>query len=115
MVWHLTSAAIAARQRKRLKHQGRPIPANYWPPQIYLGYAEWLDLFWELSTERPSGLDVGQIPYSAILRASEHLRADEAELFRYCVRRMDRAFLSLGEEEALRPENLEKLGKRKNG
>lgn len=65
------------------------------------GFESWVDAFWELSTDRQLGYGAyGPIPGSSISRYTRGWPRDEAELFRQCIRAMDRVFLS-GEKEVL--------------
>jgi hypothetical protein len=59
------------------------------------GTLEWLNAFWELSTDRQIGMGVGAIPASAITEWAARAGLDdiEAESFRSCIRAMDRAYL----------------------
>ena len=57
------------------------------------GAQGWLSVFWELSNDRPIGFGVGPIPAASIDRRSVHMDADEAEMFRKCIRAMDAEYL----------------------
>lgn len=69
------------------------------------GFEPWLDAFWELSTDRPIGMDgPGDIPASSIRRWSADMAPDDAELFRRCIRAMDRVALERDEPKTLTPD-----------
>lgn len=70
-----------------------PIPDHLTPPEILPGADAWLADFWELSTDRQIGMGVGPIPAGSIARHTAGWPCDEAEMFRRCVRAMDRAYL----------------------
>lgn len=58
------------------------------------GYEVWFDAFWELSSNRAIGLDVGPIPSLAVDFWARRLSADDKQDFVYCIRRMDTAYLN---------------------
>lgn len=64
------------------------------------GLIFYLDAFHELSTSRPVGMAVGPIPFTAI---ADYFRIyqleEEFDDFLYVIRRLDRVFLELNEEE----------------
>jgi len=89
-------AAEVEAKLKELEEAGEPIPDDLYPPETLPGLSEWLAAFWELTTERPLGYGaVGPIPSSAIDRWVAKARMDEAEeeLFRHCIRLLDRAYM----------------------
>lgn len=57
------------------------------------GYGGWYEDFWRLSTERQIGMGVGPIPASAIDRHVAGWSYEDAEVFEFCIRRMDEAYL----------------------
>lgn len=57
------------------------------------GFGGWYDDFWRLSTERQIGMGVGPIPASAIDRHVAGWGYEDAELFEFCIRRMDGVYL----------------------
>lgn len=76
-------------------------------PELLPGLDHWLELFWELSTDRQIGMSVGPIPSASIDREiqTSGMACDEADLFRHCMRQADKAYLeiaSLDEKERAR-------------
>jgi len=57
------------------------------------GYGGWYEDFWQLSTERQIGMGVGPIPASAISRHVAGWSDEDAEIFEFCMRRMDEVYL----------------------
>ena len=66
-----------------------------WPPVLLPGADEYLDAFWELSSERQLGFGAGPIPGSAIVAHAGRagMADDEADLFRRVIRAMDAVYL----------------------
>lgn len=62
-------------------------------PEILDGFGGWYEDFWRLSTERQIGMGVGEIPASAIDRHVAGWGYEDAELFEFCIRRMDEVYL----------------------
>src|SRR5690554_1936865 len=67
------------------------------PPELLPGLSEWLDDFFELSTDRQIGMVAGPIPKASIDRHVEGWSHDEADMFRACMRAMDSVYLSNAE------------------
>ena len=68
------------------------------PPDIMPGGELFHQAFWELHTDRPIGMQVGSIPFTAILtyaQWSDITEAGEFDLFLACIRAMDRAYLEV--------------------
>lgn len=57
------------------------------------GYGGWYEDFWQLSTERQIGMGVGPIPASAISQHVAGWSEEDAEVFEFCIRRMDEVYL----------------------
>jgi len=77
-----------------LKAKGLPVPKHYAPPELLPGLDEWAEAFYELSSDRQLTDHIrGQIPAGSIARHTSGWGADEAELFRFCIRAADAAFL----------------------
>ncbi len=57
------------------------------------GFDGWYEDFWRLSTERQIGFGVGPIPAHAIDRHVAGWSYEDAEMFEFCMRRMDEAYL----------------------
>lgn len=57
------------------------------------GYGGWYEAFWRLSTERQIGMGIGPIPASEIDRHVAGWDCEDAEVFEFCIRRMDEAYL----------------------
>lgn len=57
------------------------------------GYGGWYEDFWRLSTDRQIGFGVGPIPASAIDRHIAGWGYEDAEVFEFCIRRMDEVYL----------------------
>jgi hypothetical protein len=57
------------------------------------GAGLFLDAFWELSTDRQIGMGAGPIPAGAIERHTAGWPPCDADMFRTCIRAMDRVFL----------------------
>lgn len=75
---------------------GIPIPeriAN--APELTVGLEVFYVAFWDLCSDRPSGLDLGQIPWSSIKLYCDEIDADEElrEDMYHIIRGMDAAFL----------------------
>lgn len=59
------------------------------------GTEPWLADFFELGTDRPSGMNgPGPIPAASIARHVEGWSENEADVFRHVIRAMDRAYLN---------------------
>lgn len=77
----------------------RTPPEHFHPPKVIEGFESWVGAFWELSTDRQLGFGhYGPIPNSSISQYTKDWPRDEAELFRQCIRAMDRVFLAKGED-----------------
>ncbi len=55
----------------------------------------YIDAFHELSTCRVSGMDVGPIPFTAIVEYSRIFEVEDFDDFHYLIRKMDRTYLKL--------------------
>lgn len=73
------------------------IPAEDTEPDVS-GLEFYLDAFRELSTSRPSGLDIGAIPFTAIAEYFRIYELEDFDEFAYIIRRMDNTFLKLNGE-----------------
>lgn len=69
------------------------MPEDKGPPELLDGFGGWFEDFWELSTERAIGMGIGEIPAHAIDAHVAGWRYDDAEMFRTCIRAMDRVYL----------------------
>lgn len=72
---------------------GGEVPEALEPPDILDGYGGWYEDFWRLSTERQIGMGIGPIPASFIDRHVQGWLLEDAEMFEYCIRQMDEAYL----------------------
>ena len=63
------------------------------PPELLEGFGGWYEDFWSLSTERQIGMAIGPIPQSHIDRMAACMSYEDAEMFEYCMRKMDEAYL----------------------
>ncbi len=93
------------RQVKRMKG---PIPdkiAN--KPILAKGLYFYFNAFHELSTDRPVGYTMGQIPYSSILSYCKYYTFDYEETsdFLYLIRKIDSAYIEYKDKknESLKP------------
>lgn len=76
------------------------------PPEILPGAEQWLEAFWELSTDRQfTGYGSGPIPAASIDRHTAGWDEAEAKAFRTCVRAMDAVFLKSQRDEPDAPES----------
>lgn len=57
------------------------------------GFGGWYEDFWRLSSERQHGLGAGPIPQSMIDRHVAGWRYDDVEMFEFCIREMDEAYM----------------------
>lgn len=64
------------------------------PPELMDGFGGWLEDFGRLSTERQIGMAVGPIPASAIERHVAGWSYEDAEVFEFCIREMDGAYMT---------------------
>lgn len=95
LAWQLVYASTAEQEAQDLEDKGRPIPSHLFRPDLLPGLDPWLDAFWELSTDRQvGGYGTGPIPAASIARACADLCPDEAEMFRRCMRALDRVYLA---------------------
>ena len=64
-------------------------------PALLPGLGIYYDAFWELSSDRSSGMGVGHIPYSSLMAYCKEWELDEdmAFLMKKLVRKMDNHFL----------------------
>jgi hypothetical protein len=69
------------------------VPDALQPPEIADGYGGWYEDFWRLSTERQIGMGLGPIPASAIDRHVAGWSDEDAEVFEFCIRRLDEVYL----------------------
>ncbi len=69
------------------------MPEALQPPEIMDGFGGWYEDFWRLSTERQIGMGIGPIPAHAIDRHVAGWEDEDAEVFEFCIRRMDEAYL----------------------
>lgn len=77
---------------------GQPLPdkiAN--KPQPTFGLELFLEAFYELSSDRPSGLGVGQIPFTAICQYADEygFKGEQREDLFYFIRAIDRAIVKI--------------------
>ncbi len=76
---------------------GRPVPSGYLnQPEIEVEYQFFYEAFWELSSDRQSGMSVGQIPSGSIARFASDLEmdTDAADFLRAVLRSLDNIYLS---------------------
>lgn len=76
--------------------RGQPLPDSLKDaPVLFFGLADYYSAFWKLSTDRPIGMGVGQIPWSSLDRYAQREGIDEDEFvrFEYLIRVMDDAYL----------------------
>lgn len=59
------------------------------------GFTFYLDAFRELSTSRPSGLDLQAIPFTAIAEYFRIYELSDFDEFAYIIRQMDNAFMDM--------------------
>jgi len=84
----------AAKRREALHEKGWRIPASLFAPDVLPGTEGWLDDFLELGTDRAIGMNgPGPIPSASISRHVDGWSEDEADTFRFVIRRMDHAYL----------------------
>ncbi|HEV7416044.1 MAG TPA: hypothetical protein VGN98_07790 [Tianweitania sediminis] len=72
------------------------------PEELPVQIEQYWRAFWELTTDRPVGMGVGSIPFSAIDRYATRFGIDEAEHFeRFAalIRRMDGVYLKWSSEK----------------
>lgn len=76
----------------------------------------YIKAFFDLSTERQLGMNVGPIPWSNILAYASYsgLEADMIDVFIYTIREMDAAYLNRIAEKQKKAEEL-KRGNNKHG
>lgn len=86
----LTHGRTAADERAKYEAAGRELPEHCLPPVLMPGAGEWLDAFWEMSTDRR--FPGGPIPRESVERWP--VAPDEFDQFLFCIRSMDEAFLS---------------------
>jgi hypothetical protein len=93
--WQLVYGSTAQGEIESLERAGRPAPSYLFPPDVLQGFEPWVEAFWELSTDRAlaSGM-VGPIPSASIDRWADRRCPDDAEMFRRCIRAMDRVYLA---------------------
>lgn len=89
----LHGASVAA-MVEYLDKMGRPIPDHYTPPEIQPGGDEWIEAFYELSTDRQlTQYGSGPIPAASIERHCAGWDEWDTVVFRKCIRAMDVAYL----------------------
>ncbi len=64
------------------------------------GLEFYLDAFRELSTCRPAGLDLGAIPFTAVVEYSKVYELEDFDDFFYIIRSMDNTFLKTMDEKS---------------
>lgn len=66
-------------------------------PQLTLGLEIFLEAFYELSSDRPAGLGIGQIPFTAICQYADEygFEGEQREDLFYFVRAIDKAIVKL--------------------
>ncbi len=79
--------------KDKADEDGSEVPEDQQPPDIMDGFGGWYEDFWRLSTERQIGMGIGPIPASAIDRHVAGWCDEDAEVFEFCIRRMDEAYL----------------------
>lgn len=83
-----------------MQEKGWRVPAHLFPPEVLPGTEQWLADFFELGTDRRMGMNgPGPIPAASLDRHTAGWPEDDAEVFRFVVREMDRAYLN-----SLRPD-----------
>ena len=92
-MWHQDNPDATAR-REALANKGWRIPETLYPPEIYPGVGIWFSDFYELGTDRPTSMGgVGPIPSATLDRYTAAWPQDEADMFRYVIRKLDGAYL----------------------
>lgn len=81
-------------------------------PRLLEGLGFYYTAFQELSTDRPVGMGVGQIPWTSIDRFAERhgLEEEEYDSFLYLIRRMDEEFMDHANAQASKGDESEGLG-----
>lgn len=81
---------------KQAYRDGTPLPkAIQNAPELFLGLEFFYNAFWELSSCRNTGLDMGEIPWTAIDRYAVSSELDEelSNDLHYFIRRMDMEYI----------------------
>ena len=81
---------------EHLDAMGRDIPAHYTAPEIWFGYVEWVDAFYDLATDRH---ELGPIPSASIARHTAGWDDWDAFVFKKCIRAMETAYKEAMEDK----------------
>ena len=98
--WAIQHGEEYAAAKKVFDEGGAEVPEGLLPPDILDGYGGWYNDFRRLSTERQIGMAEGEIPASAIDRHTAGWLYDDAYAFEFCMREMDKVYLSRSDKPA---------------
>lgn len=88
---------------KAAKRKKRPLPDWYLDePVLIHGEQFFINAFWLLNTERNVGMDLGEIPWSKIVKYGRHCQLDRdmIDILVYVVRELDGAYLGWEKKQA---------------
>lgn len=96
----------------------RLVPGGFVRPEDaepYVGPLDfYLEAFAEISTCRPSGLELQPIPFTAIAEYSKIYELEDSDEFAFLMRLMDRAYLRLSRADATKGKNATGNGNKKD-
>ena len=76
------------------EHYGQPVPEGLIPPELQdIEWAFW-ESFWELSSDRQTGLEAGPIPWSSIRQYASENPGMELDVLLPIIRAMDEVYLA---------------------
>lgn len=90
----LTTGEAAKTERDALEKAGKPVPDRLRMPDILPGCDEYLEAFFELSSDRQIGMVPGPLPAASIARHVQGWDTAEADRFRQVMRALDAVFMA---------------------
>lgn len=69
-------------------------PEELFPPDLYDIESWYWNAFWELATDRQSGMSPGPIPWSSIIRYAEIHEIRDIDIFIESIKAMDSVYLA---------------------
>lgn len=100
MRWALNNKN-AEKEREDFERFGQEIPASLFPPELKPGAESIYHAFWDLCTDRQSGMSISRISYSSARLYCQGWNDDDFALFWRLIRAMDTVYIdhSSGEDK----------------
>lgn len=83
----------AQRIREDYERFGQDIPDDLWPPDFMDGAQSLYNAFWDLSSDRPMGMQPGRIPWASAKAYCDTIPGEDFDLFWRVIRAMDTVYM----------------------